>query len=91
MKWPAVSPDLNPIEHLQRDLKIAVERFAVSNMRDLKQLANEKFLKCKLKDVRSLLMVIGCHCFHLFFPKSLQPYIEVEGANNLVQAISGVL
>ena len=41
-----MSLDLNPIEHLWRDLKIAVARRHPSNLRDLKQpSAKEKWSK----------------------------------------------
>ncbi|KAG2460115.1 TCB1 transposase, partial [Polypterus senegalus] len=43
LKWPAMSPDLNPIEHLRRDLKIAVLRSRPSNLRDLEQFAKEEW------------------------------------------------
>lgn len=45
LKWPAMSPDLNPIEHLWRDLKIAVGKRRPSNMRDLEQFAKEEWSK----------------------------------------------
>ncbi|CAJ0967963.1 unnamed protein product [Ranitomeya imitator] len=45
LKHPAMSPDLNPIEHLGRDLKIYVERRHRSNMRDLGQFAKKECSK----------------------------------------------
>ncbi|KAK7143817.1 hypothetical protein R3I93_014851 [Phoxinus phoxinus] len=45
LKWPAMIPDLNPIEHLRRDLKIAVGKRHPSNMRDLEQFAKEEWSK----------------------------------------------
>uniref|UniRef100_A0A8C7M5U6 Caspase-6 n=2 Tax=Oncorhynchus kisutch TaxID=8019 RepID=A0A8C7M5U6_ONCKI len=35
LEWPSQSPDLNPIEHLWRDLKIAVQRCSPSNLTEL--------------------------------------------------------
>ncbi|CAJ0952621.1 unnamed protein product [Ranitomeya imitator] len=40
-----MSPDLNPIEHLRRDLKMAVWRRHPSNIRDLEQFAKEEWFK----------------------------------------------
>ncbi len=45
VKWPAMSPDLNPIEHLWRDLKTAVGRRHPSNLNDLEQFAKEEWSK----------------------------------------------
>ena len=44
LKWPGVSPDLNPIEHLWGDLKTAVGRRYPSNLGELKQFAQEECL-----------------------------------------------
>ena len=41
LKWPAMSRDLNPIEHLWRDLKTTVGSRHPSNLRHLEQLAKE--------------------------------------------------
>ncbi|KAG2458804.1 TCB1 transposase, partial [Polypterus senegalus] len=43
LKWPAMSPDLNPIKHLWRDLTIAVGRRRPSHLRDLEQFAKEEW------------------------------------------------
>uniref|UniRef100_A0AAZ3QSZ8 Caspase-6 n=1 Tax=Oncorhynchus tshawytscha TaxID=74940 RepID=A0AAZ3QSZ8_ONCTS len=38
LEWPSQSPDLNPIEHLWRDLKIAVQRCSPSNLTELERI-----------------------------------------------------
>ena len=38
LEWSSQSPDLNPIEHLWRDLKIAVQRRSPSNLTELEDL-----------------------------------------------------
>ena len=37
LEWPSQSLDLNPIEHLWRDLKIAVQRRSPSNLTELER------------------------------------------------------
>ena len=39
---PSQSPDLNPIKHLWRDLKIAVQRRSPSNLRELERICREE-------------------------------------------------
>ena len=34
LEWPSKSPDLNPIDHLWKDLKIAVQKRSPSNLKE---------------------------------------------------------
>ena len=45
LKWPAISPDVNPIEYLWGDLKTAVGRRHPSNLGELEQFAQEEWAK----------------------------------------------
>jgi transposase len=38
LEWPSQSPDLSPIKHLWRDLKIAVQRRSSSNLTELERI-----------------------------------------------------
>lgn len=54
LKWPAMSPDLDPIEHLWRDLKTAVGRRCPSNLRGLEQFANAEWSKIPVERCKKL-------------------------------------
>ncbi|KAG2462687.1 TC1A transposase, partial [Polypterus senegalus] len=45
LEWPSQSPDLNPIEHLWRDLKMAVHRRFPSNLMELERRCKEEWAK----------------------------------------------
>ncbi|KAG2465757.1 TCB1 transposase, partial [Polypterus senegalus] len=45
LEWPSQSPDLNPIEHLWRDLKMAVHRRFPSNLTELERCCKEAWVK----------------------------------------------
>uniref|UniRef100_A0A8C4STQ9 Tc1-like transposase DDE domain-containing protein n=1 Tax=Erpetoichthys calabaricus TaxID=27687 RepID=A0A8C4STQ9_ERPCA len=45
LEWPSQSPDLNPIEHLWRDLKMAVHRRFPSNLMELERCCKEEWAK----------------------------------------------
>ena len=45
LEWPSQSPDLNTIEHLWRDLKIAVQRRFPSNLTELERICREEWEK----------------------------------------------
>ncbi|CAJ1060179.1 IS630 family transposase [Xyrichtys novacula] len=42
LEWPSQSPDLNPIEHLLKDLKVAVHRRCPSNLTELERVCKEE-------------------------------------------------
>uniref|UniRef100_A0A8C4TG33 Tc1-like transposase DDE domain-containing protein n=1 Tax=Erpetoichthys calabaricus TaxID=27687 RepID=A0A8C4TG33_ERPCA len=43
LEWPSQSPDLNPIEHLCRDLKMAVHQRLPSNLTELERICKEEW------------------------------------------------
>uniref|UniRef100_A0A673Y1E5 DNA (cytosine-5-)-methyltransferase n=1 Tax=Salmo trutta TaxID=8032 RepID=A0A673Y1E5_SALTR len=45
LEWPRQSPDLNPIEHLWRDLKIAVQQRSPSSLTELERICREEWEK----------------------------------------------
>lgn len=45
LEWPSQSPDLNPIEHLWKELKIRVHQRAPKNIQDLKTICAEEWAK----------------------------------------------
>ncbi|KAI3353641.1 hypothetical protein L3Q82_004894 [Scortum barcoo] len=45
LEWPSQSPDLNPIEHLWRDLKMAVHRRFPSNLMELERCCKEEWVR----------------------------------------------
>ena len=45
LEWSSQSPDLNPIEHHRRDLKIAVQRRSPSNLTELEKICREEWEK----------------------------------------------
>ncbi|MGH0115857.1 UNVERIFIED_CONTAM: hypothetical protein FKN15_054213 [Acipenser sinensis] len=50
-----MSPDLNPIEHLWKELKLAVWRRHPLNLRQLEQFAQEEKAKLPVNRCRSLI------------------------------------
>uniref|UniRef100_A0AAZ3RAC0 Tc1-like transposase DDE domain-containing protein n=1 Tax=Oncorhynchus tshawytscha TaxID=74940 RepID=A0AAZ3RAC0_ONCTS len=45
LEWPSQSPDMNPIKHFCRDLKIAVQRCSPSNLTELKRICRKEWEK----------------------------------------------
>uniref|UniRef100_A0A3Q0RXG1 Tc1-like transposase DDE domain-containing protein n=1 Tax=Amphilophus citrinellus TaxID=61819 RepID=A0A3Q0RXG1_AMPCI len=74
-----MSPYLNPIEHLWRDLKIAVGRRHPSNMRDLEQFAKEERSKIPVERCKKLVDGYRKRLISIFFfPKGVQPNIKLR-------------
>ncbi|KAG2461018.1 TCB1 transposase, partial [Polypterus senegalus] len=72
LEWPSQSPDLNPIEHLWRDLKMAVHRHLPSNLMELKRCCKEEW--AKLAKDRCAKLVAS-------YSKSLEAVIADKGAS----------
>ena len=72
LEWPSQSPDLNPIEHLWRDLKLAVYRRFLSNLMELERCCKEEW--AKLPKDRCAKLVAS-------YSKSLEAVIAVKGAS----------
>ncbi len=47
MKWPSMSPDLNPIEHMWGILKRKVEKHHVSNIQKLRDVIMEEWKRMR--------------------------------------------
>lgn len=72
LDWPSQSPDLNPIEHLWQDLKIAVHRHPPSNLAELEQVCKEEWGK---------LSVSRCAKLVETYPKRLAAVIAAKGGS----------
>ncbi|KAG2465422.1 TCB1 transposase, partial [Polypterus senegalus] len=72
LEWPSQSPDLNPIEHLWRDLKIAVHRRFSSNLMELERCCKEALVKLA-KD--------RCAKLVASYSKRLEAEIAAKGAS----------
>uniref|UniRef100_A0A8C8JCM6 Tc1-like transposase DDE domain-containing protein n=1 Tax=Oncorhynchus tshawytscha TaxID=74940 RepID=A0A8C8JCM6_ONCTS len=71
LEWPRQSPDLNPIVHLWRDLKIAVLQCYPSNLTELERICREEWEKLpKYKCAK-----LGK------YPKTLEAVIGAKGAS----------
>ena len=55
LKWSAMRPDLNPIEHMWGDLKTTVGRRHPSNLGELEQFAQEEWDKLPVERWRKLI------------------------------------
>uniref|UniRef100_A0AAZ3QJ57 Tc1-like transposase DDE domain-containing protein n=1 Tax=Oncorhynchus tshawytscha TaxID=74940 RepID=A0AAZ3QJ57_ONCTS len=71
LEWPTQRPDLNPIEHLWRDLKIAVQRRSPSNFTEIERICREEWEK--LPKYRCAKLVAS-------YPRKLEAVITVVAA-----------
>ncbi|KAG2463217.1 TCB1 transposase, partial [Polypterus senegalus] len=72
LEWPSQSPDLNMIEHLWRDLKMAVHRCFPSNLMELERCCKEEW--AKLAKDRCAKLVAS-------YSKRLEAVIAAKGAS----------
>ena len=70
LEWPSQRLDLNPIEHLWRDLKIAVQRHSPSNLTELERIGREEWEK--LPKYRCGKLVVS-------YPRRLEAVITGKG------------
>ena len=72
LERPSQSPDLNLIEHLWRDLKIAVQQCFLSNLTELERICREEWEK--LPKYRCAKLVAS-------YPRRLESVIAAKGAS----------
>ncbi len=72
LEWPSQSPDLNPIEHLWRDLNMAVHQRLPSNLTELERICKEVWQR--IPKSRSEKLVAS-------FPKRLMAVLNQKGAS----------
>ncbi len=72
LEWPSQSPDLNPIEHLWRDLKMAVHQRLPSNLTELERICKEEWQRIPKS---------RCEKLVASFPKRLMAVFNQKGAS----------
>ena len=77
----AMNPDLNPIEHLWKEPKLAVGRLHPSNLRELEQFANEEWVKLPVKKCRNFIQSYRKSLAAVMASKGCATTCQVNGAN----------
>ena len=72
LEWTSQSPELNLIEHLWRDLKIAVQRRSLFNLTELERICREE---------REKLPKYRCAKLLASYPRRLNAVIAAKGAS----------
>ncbi len=72
LEWPSQSPDLNPIEHLWEDLKMAVHQRLPSNLTELERICKEEWQRIPKS---------RCEKLVVSFPKRLMAVLNQKGAS----------
>ncbi len=72
LEWPSQSPDLNPIENLWRDLKIAVHKRSPSNLAELELFCKEEWAKISVSRCAKLIET---------YPNRLAAVIAAKGGS----------
>ena len=72
LEWPSQNPDLYPIEHLLRAMKIAVQRRSPSNLTELERICREEWEK--LPKYRCAKLVAS-------YPRKIEAVITSKGAS----------
>ena len=72
LEWPSQSPDLSPIEHHWRDLKIAVQQCSTSNLTELEKICREQWKK---------ILKYRCAKLVASYPRRLKAVIAARGAS----------
>ena len=72
LEWSNQSPDLTPIKHLWRDLKIAVQQHSPSNLTELERICREEWEK---------LPKYRCEKLAASYPRIIKAVIADKGAS----------
>ncbi len=72
LEWPSLSPDLNPIKHIWRDLKMAVHQRLPSNLTALERICKEEWQRIPKS---------RCEKLVASFPKRLMAVLNQKGAS----------
>ncbi|KAL0147233.1 hypothetical protein M9458_057459 [Cirrhinus mrigala] len=72
LEWSSQSPDLNPTEHLWRDLKMAVHQRLPSNLTELERICKEEWQRIPKS---------RCEKLVASFPKRLMAVLDQKGAS----------
>ncbi len=77
LEWPSQSPDLNPIEHLWRDLKMALHQRLPSNLTERERICKEEWQRIPKS---------RCEKLVASFPKRLMSVLNPKGASTKYRA-----
>ena len=72
LEWPSQSPDLNPIDNLWKDLRIAVHQHSPSNLTELEQIFKGEWEKIPKSRCTKLMQT---------YPRRIKAAIAAKGAS----------